>query len=376
MWIVRHKNDRGGELRYLFPETNYMIGRDDSADFLFHSQKSSRELVELVTGPCTAERTPLYLRIVSRAKSIINGKTYKLKGKDAPVVEMDFTKEPRIIVECSASAGAESQMINPDTPVVIEWVEFSLFVRAVDEFVERAQAHKVGFRLVDKVGDATHYYSDGKDEESDEFKEAVFRGIPVLARVGWTNTVPVNEKQVEATPEVPATNESDDTSNTKEFTPSDDGGQPMLDSEDVVKAQREASIASAEPQLSEDTAPTVRVDSSQNDTQPGESDSLVGRKRKLESSTDKKPTKIGKFVPKVSLVEAVLQVKESNKPEVVELDDNIEDLKNLTIVEVVDLVPRKNKDKNDENEGFILAGRTSRSSENPRRKPTGDELGW
>lgn len=530
-------------MRYLFPETNYMVGRDDGSDFLFHSQKASRDLVEIITGPSNGDKTRLILRIMSRAKSIINGKTYKLKSKTDKPQEIDFTNEKQISIECSNNINDESQRVFPDTPIIIEWVEFNLFASSIDRSIEQLQDCNIDFRVAHDFDKVTHYYSNGTDEDTDNFKLAVIKGIPVLnsqwlelimskdkdvtvddwllhadytklvpngdqnllptcrlnlldgikllstEEIKWietivldshklehelkqkvdadkefvlvsdvtidnfqtitknqlwgyikknsleglprntikqlkrpapepvieeetiprsvtvspdkpkprkrrkyekvdrlhffslTNTEPttvtvpseqvplaMNEKQVNATPDVVNTVDSDSTSNTKDFTTSDEGRSLPDSQEEVnIKEQIEESTATAERQLNEDTAPTLKVDSYQTDTQLEENGSIIGQKRKQEP-IDSKPTKIPKFMPKVTLAEAVIQVKKSNEQEVIELDENIDNLKNLSIVEVVDLIPRKKKDKIEANESLYAGRKNFKRFRKPQKK--------
>lgn len=553
-----------------------MIGRDDRADFLFHSQKASRELIELITGESNQDKkTRLILRIMSRAKSIINDKIYKLKNKNDKPQEIDFTKENKIIIKCSNNLNDESQLISPDTPIEIKWIEFNLFSNSIDKsYIQQIQEQKIDIRLVDNIYNATHYYySNGKDEDSDNFRIAIIRGIPVLnskwlqliltnnsevtaenwllnidvtkwlpnddqdylpssrinlfndvklvstERIKWIDTividtidieqelkkqvrteeefvfisdmpidnlqritkeqlwnciknnsiqglprnsikflkrpasepaveelhpnddiavvevspdrpksrkrrrkykkvdklhffslanadpspppptttklthlVPVdlgpkqitssmNIPQVRATLEVINTIDSDDTSNTKDFTPTlSDEGRSLPDSQDDNEtgggtAQVYESIATVENQLNEETPLTVRLESSQNESQSGEDSNHIGQKRKLESVIDKKPTKLGKFIPKVTLAEAVYQVKESNKPEIIELDKNVENLKNLTIVEVVDLIPRVKKNKIENNETLYSGRKNFKRFKKPEKKVSRRKVG-
>ncbi|KAL6454020.1 hypothetical protein SBY92_003475 [Candida maltosa Xu316] len=156
-----------------------MIGRAMNVDFMFNSNKVAREMLEIITGPGGTSKTSLFCRVLTRAKCTINGKVEKLSSKDSKPREIDYTNESKIIIETVSSK--ESQAVLPDHPIIIEWVEFNLFSREFNDELKIARRHGVDFKLVDNVNDATHYYcSNGDDENMDEFRIAVMKGIPVL----------------------------------------------------------------------------------------------------------------------------------------------------------------------------------------------------
>lgn len=184
------------------------MGRDENTDIKFWSPKVSRELIELITGPnigntqppssssssssIGSDKTLLIIRICSRAKTIINGKTYKLLSKDSKPEEIDFTNEFKLKIETIPQIDKQTgQIITQDTPLFIEWIPFKLYISANDKYDQNhyktiIRDHGIDIQIVDDIMDATHYYYDSdnidikEEEQKDEFKLAIIKGIPIL----------------------------------------------------------------------------------------------------------------------------------------------------------------------------------------------------
>lgn len=186
------------------------MGRDENTDIKFWSPKVSRELIELITGPnigntqppsslslhssMGSDKTLLIIRICSRAKTIINGKTYKLLSKDSKPEEIDFTNEFKLKIETIPQIDKQTgQIITQDTPLFIEWIPFKLYISANEKYDQNhyktiIRDHGIDIQIVDNIMDATHYYYDSGnynndiklEEQKDEFKLAIIKGIPIL----------------------------------------------------------------------------------------------------------------------------------------------------------------------------------------------------
>lgn len=184
------------------------MGRDENTDIKFWSPKVSRELIELITGPnigntqppsslsshssMGSDKTLLIIRICSRAKTIINGKTYKLLSKDSKPEEIDFTNEFKLKIETIPQIDKQTgQIITQDTPLFIEWIPFKLYISANEKYDQNdyktiIRDHGIDIQIVDNIMDATHYYYDNGnndiklEEQKDEFKLAIIKGIPIL----------------------------------------------------------------------------------------------------------------------------------------------------------------------------------------------------
>ena len=184
------------------------MGRDENTDIKFWSPKVSRELIELITGPnigntqppssssssssIGSDKTLLIIRICSRAKTIINGKTYKLLSKDSKPEEIDFTNEFKLKIETIPQIDKQTgQIITQDTPLFIEWIPFKLYISANEKCDQNhyktiIKDHGIDIQIVDNIMDATHYYYDSdnndikEEEQKDEFKLAIIKGIPIL----------------------------------------------------------------------------------------------------------------------------------------------------------------------------------------------------
>lgn len=186
------------------------MGRDENTDIKFWSPKVSRELIELITGPnitntqlsssssspastsAVGDKTLLIIRICSRAKTIINGKTYKLLSKDSKPEEIDFTNETKLKIETISQIDKQTgQIITQDTPLFIEWVPLRLYISSNDKYDQIhyktiIKNHGIDIQIVDNVMDATHYYYDNdiinieQEEQKNEFKLAIIKGIPIL----------------------------------------------------------------------------------------------------------------------------------------------------------------------------------------------------
>lgn len=186
------------------------MGRDENTDIKFWSPKVSRELIELITGPnigntqppssssssssMGSDKTLLIIRICSRAKTIINGKTYKLLSKDSKPEEIDFTNEFKLKIETIPQIDKQTgQIITQDTPLFIEWIPFKLCISANEKYDQNhyktiIRDHGIDIQIADNIIDATHYYYDSDngnndiklEEQKDEFKLAIIKGIPIL----------------------------------------------------------------------------------------------------------------------------------------------------------------------------------------------------
>lgn len=186
------------------------MGRDENTDIKFWSPKVSRELIELITGPnigntqppssssssssMGSDKTLLIIRICSRAKTIINGKTYKLLSKDSKPEEINFTNEFKLKIETIPQIDKQTgQIITQDTPLFIEWIPFKLYISANDKYDQNhyktiIRDHGIDIQIVDNIMDATHYYYDSDngnndiklEEQKNEFKLAIIKGIPIL----------------------------------------------------------------------------------------------------------------------------------------------------------------------------------------------------
>lgn len=186
------------------------MGRDENTDIKFWSPKVSRELIELITGPnigntqppssssssssMGSDKTLLIIRICSRAKTIINGKTYKLLSKDSKPEEIDFTNEFKLKIETIPQIDKQTgQIITQDTPLFIEWIPFKLYISANEKYDQNhyktiIRDHGIDIQIADNIIDATHYYYDSDngnndiklEEQKDEFKLAIIKGIPIL----------------------------------------------------------------------------------------------------------------------------------------------------------------------------------------------------
>jgi len=83
------------------------------------------------------------------------------------------------------------QIITQDTPLFIEWIPFKLYISANEKCDQNhyktiIKDHGIDIQIVDNIMDATHYYYDSdnndikEEEQKDEFKLAIIKGIPVL----------------------------------------------------------------------------------------------------------------------------------------------------------------------------------------------------
>ncbi|KAK6202825.1 uncharacterized protein RJT21DRAFT_118901 [Scheffersomyces amazonensis] len=206
MWIVTHEGDQNGEIRFLEPNRTYTLGRFEDVDFLYQSSSVSRHQLELVVGSINevnlqdAEfRTPLCIKVLSRAKSTVNGTLYKLsKGQNDPII-LDVTNDENIEIILASDI---------DKPLQIKWVDFTImtFTKNVIQGHDMVENHLIDdlinlykdgidIRITMSISKATHYYSIG-EPNSNSFKIAVAKGIPILNR-DWIENIRHNKQDVQ-----------------------------------------------------------------------------------------------------------------------------------------------------------------------------------
>ncbi|KAK6464583.1 hypothetical protein DFJ63DRAFT_81822 [Scheffersomyces coipomensis] len=206
MWIVTRKGD-SEDIINLEPDQDYILGRVENADFLFNNSSVSRQQLQLVVGSIdedkindTEYKTSLSIKVLSRAKSTINGTMYRLsKGETGPMV-VDVTNEDKVELVLGSDT---------DNIITIEWVAFNVmtFIKTVVEtegkqsnnhhLDDLVQLRSIGIdlRITNDVYKATHYYSRGEPTNK-SFKIAVSRGVPILNEK-WLDTIRRNKNNVE-----------------------------------------------------------------------------------------------------------------------------------------------------------------------------------
>ncbi|KAI3405178.2 hypothetical protein KGF56_002016 [Candida oxycetoniae] len=196
MWVARHEAEVGldCETKILIPEHIYKVGRKEDVDFRFTSRKSSRELLDVIIGSAAdaSGKIPLHLCILSRAKSKINEEVVRLQ-KDEKPKKLDFTQSLRIVIQPEADSNPDYK----DYPLVIEWVDFKLYVDTKDELIDKLAELNIGISVVTDINEATHVYTNKTSSNSIAFKKAVIKGLHILSE-SWLKTLLSNPNNVDA----------------------------------------------------------------------------------------------------------------------------------------------------------------------------------
>ncbi|KAK6458311.1 uncharacterized protein RJT20DRAFT_30753 [Scheffersomyces xylosifermentans] len=182
MWIATHQGDPNGEVRPLLTGTSYLLGRYEDCNFRFHAQQVSRYQLELVVGTVAESHlhdadyiTPISIKVLTRAKSSINGKIYKLsKGEKDPII-LDFTSVSQLKIELLSSGSSDVT----DSPVFVEWKPFTVTSDSSEIKHIDSLHSSIDLRITKDPQLATHFYMP-KESNSRSSMIAVSRGIPIV----------------------------------------------------------------------------------------------------------------------------------------------------------------------------------------------------
>lgn len=185
------------EVRVLRNGKSYVLGRYEDCNFRFYAQQISRYQLEVEIAKVEKDRlgdasyiTPVSVKVLTRARSTINGKTYKLaKGVKDPIL-LTYKTETRIVLELSSSVSSSSSDGSTETkdyPVVLEWKPFNISSSDSDKD-DLEEAHRSGadFRI-SSPSVATHHYTTS-DNLNAELAIALLRSIPVVDK-SWIASV-------------------------------------------------------------------------------------------------------------------------------------------------------------------------------------------
>lgn len=156
----------------LLPNRRYIIGRDSDADFIVSSTSVSRQQLELEVAE-GHDITPLWITVLSRARSVINGTILKLNKNDTSTIKEEYTKERNISIKFKNSNKEDQEFLK------IYWKEFNIW--AVTPLPEHRADVRVFSEYIDKV---THYYN----SNDNAYLEALARAIPIIGNK-WIDLV-------------------------------------------------------------------------------------------------------------------------------------------------------------------------------------------
>lgn len=186
---------------------SYLIGRDEDCDFQVNSTLVSRQQLQLKLGLVDKQqlkvddyKTPLVIGILSRARSKINGASYKLAKNEKPL-EHDFTQEKLIYIEFKDSDNPLG-LINYE----IEWIPFNIMPTTTDtksslfNDLKRLHHESIDLRIVTDIANATHCYTlqdipKGNTEDYNNVCLAMAKGIPILTNAWFKFVYEKNQFQ-------------------------------------------------------------------------------------------------------------------------------------------------------------------------------------
>lgn len=179
---------------------NYLIGRDEDCDFQVNSTLVSRQQLQLKLGPVDRNqlenheyKTQLTVTVLSRARSKINGESYKL-GKNEKPQHHDFTQESLLDIEFKDSNNADGSI-----KYQIEWIPFVMMPSSMDtksslhNDLKRLHHESIDLRITSTIDNATHIYTlkdipDGNIEDYDHVCLGMAKGLPILTNT-WFKSI-------------------------------------------------------------------------------------------------------------------------------------------------------------------------------------------
>lgn len=154
-----------GYKTFLKTNSRYIIGRDSDADFIVNSTHVSRQQLEINVGP--PGKTSLQIVVLSRARTMINEKVYKLSKTNVSPIKLDYSVENVVEIKFRSGGGTD------DLYTTIQWVDFNVYT---EESLTSLKSYNLDFNLTG-ISKATHYHG---PEKGDAFKKSLIAGLTIL----------------------------------------------------------------------------------------------------------------------------------------------------------------------------------------------------